>query len=155
MKTTALLFSLLFLAACASPTAVIDKHRFDCGQGGHEVSIGAGFENPHKTESLDEPAFLVEVGNNSHQEITVTTVRIEPGNKNRVRYQSTADVEDVVIAEGDAHVFRLPARIALAPDPEIAPSRIPHSDDFLEFSVLVMLTNGDEYRCGFRAMVDR
>ncbi|HVE70124.1 MAG TPA: hypothetical protein VNI54_02055 [Thermoanaerobaculia bacterium] len=149
MKTTALLPALLLLAACASPTAVIDKRNFNCGEDGHEVGIAAGFEDPRRTEHLGEPAFLVEVGNNSHDEITVDKVWVQPSNKNQTRIDTAVETEDVVIAEGEAHLYRMPARSPLYAEPEIDPTKIRYRRDLLEFSVTVSLTNGDDYRCGF------
>ena len=154
MKFTALLPALLVLAACASPTAVIDKRNFNCGEGGHEVSIAAGFEDPRVSESLEERAFLVEVANNAHEEITVTTVRVEPSSKNHIRYDTAVTSKDVVIAEGEAHVFRMPARVPLVPQPQMDRSETRYPRQLLEFSVTVSLTNGDDYRCGFVVRLD-
>src|SRR5215217_4421687 len=123
MKTTAMLFSVMLFAACASPTAVMNKRTFVCGEPDLDVGVEGGFEDPRQSEQIGERNFLVEVSNNSHAEITVTSVRVEPSNRNRVRYDIAFDGEDVVIAEGDAHVFRLPARRGASLDPPIDPSR--------------------------------
>jgi len=154
MKITTLLCSVLLLAACASSTAVIDKRTFNCGEPGLDVGIEGGFEDPRQAEQIGERNFLVEVSNNSHAEITVTSVRVEPSNRNRVRYDVAFDGEDVVIAEGDAHLFRLPARRGMTLDPPIDPSRT-RNEDFVEFYVMVVLSNGDQYRCNFRAPLER
>ncbi len=154
MKTTALLFSVLLLAACASPTAVIDKRTYKCDEPDLDVGIQGGFEDPRQAEQIGERNFLIEVSNNSHGEITVTSVRVEPSNRNRVRYDVAFDGKDAVIAEGDAHLFRLPARQALSMDPPIDPSRMRNAD-FVEFFVTVELANGDQYRCDFRAPLER
>ena len=154
MKTTALLFSVVFFAACASPTAVIDRRTYRCDEPGLDVGVEGGFEDPRQAEQIGERNFLVDVSNNSHAEITVTSVRVEPSNRNRVRYDVAFDGEDVVIAEGDSHLFRLPARRGTTMDPPIDPSKFRNAD-FVEFVVTVELANGDRSRCDFRAPVER
>jgi hypothetical protein len=156
MKAIALVLSLLGLAACASPTAVIDQRRFFCGQGTHDVSVEGGFEDPRRGENVGDPAFLVEVANNSNQEITVARVRIEPNNgKNRNRYRPEVAIGEVVIPEGEAHLFRLPAREPLVAEPDLAPTDFPLPPDRLQFSAVVILTNGDEYHCEFLVQLER
>jgi hypothetical protein len=154
MKTTALLFSVLLLAACASQTAVIDKRTYKCDEPNLDVGIEGGYEDPRQSERIGERNFLIEVSNNSHAEITVTSVRVEPSQRNPVRYDPAFDGADVVIAEGDAHLFRMPARQGMTLDPPIDPSKMRNAD-FVEFFVTVELSNGDQYRCNFRAPLER
>lgn len=149
MKTTALLLSLLLFAACASPTAVIDKHTFRC-EPGQDISIAAGFDPGNQRGELGEREFLVEVSNNSHADVTVTSVQIEPSDRNRGlpgAYEKT----DVTIAEGESHLFHLrPTSYALEPRRQqstLGPSNV------MDFFVMVRFSNGDAYRCPFR--VDR
>lgn len=155
MKPTALLAASLLLSACASPTAVIDTRDFQCAPG-QDLGIAAGFEDGRSTEQLGQAAFLVEVSNNSHAEVTVTSVRVDPDQSNRLQYETAVDGTDVVVPEGEAHLFRLAARAPLAPDPGIAraPSIRARGPEFLAFSVAVKLTNGDQYRCGFRVRLE-
>lgn len=149
-----MLFSVLLLAACASPTAVMNKRTFHCGEPDLEVGVEGGFEDPRQSEQIGERNFLIEVANNSHAEITVISVRVEPDQRNRVRYEGAFTGEDVVIAEGDAHLFRLPARLGTTMDPPIDPSRFRNAE-YVEFVAAVELSNGDQYRCQFRAPLER
>jgi hypothetical protein len=148
MKLTALLFALLLATACASPTAVIDRRDLDC-RGGQDVGIAAAFEDARRSEQVGQPSFVVEVANNSHADVTVTSVKVEPSQRNRVRYATAFDGDDVTIAGGDAHVYRLPATAPLAPDPEISRAPLDRLDRALALFVTVALSNGDHYRCEF------
>ncbi len=151
MKTTALLLSLLLFAACASPTAVIDNRQLRCGEAGNDLSIAAGFNPGTDPNEMGERHFMVEVSNNSDHELTVKSVRIEPGDRSR-SLGSAYDNTEVTIASGEDHLFRLRASSALgAPRPASAVLGSPSG--VAEFSVTVVLTNGDTYRCPFRAEV--
>ena len=148
MKTTALLLSLFLFAACASPTAVMDKHTFYC-EPGQDIGIAAGYDAGNQQE-LGERMFMVEVANNGHEDVTVTSVQIEPSDRNR-GLPGAYEKADVTIPGGEAHLFRLrPTSYALEPrrgQSTLGPSNV------LDFYVMVRLSNGDAYRCPFR--VDR
>jgi hypothetical protein len=139
---------LLLLTACASPTAVIDKRHFKCGPG-QDLSIAAGFD-PAAQSEVGEPMFLVEVSNNTHNDVTVKTVRVGPANMDERQFGSAQLSPDVTISGGDAEIFRLPARrTASMIDPRASSSQ----RSAVDFDVYVALTNGDSYQCQFRAAV--
>ena len=149
-KTIAVLTSLL-LFACSSATDVIDQRSMDCGPG-QDLEIRAGLAPPEVAGSVGQLMFLVEVANNSHDDVTVDHILIEPQQGQR-RRQGQVALERVhrsvkqLIAEGTEHVFELPASRFQAPssamDSEFA------ALGGYEFSVQVVLTNGDAYRCPF------
>lgn len=150
MKTTALLLSLLLFAACASPTAVIDKRALGC-EAGNDLSIAAGFNPGTDPNEMGERHFLVEVSNNSDQELTVTSVRVEPGDRSR-HLGSAYDNTEVTIPSGEDHLFRLRALSDLGA-PRSSHAVLGSASGVVEFSVVVVLSNGDSYRCPFRAEV--
>jgi hypothetical protein len=152
MKTIALSSILLLLAACASPTAVIEN-TFDC-RPGQDLEIRAGLSDPLRSgEQVGQYMFLVEVANNSDNDLTVQTVRVQPReDQGRVRrrgmaLQSAAKEFNQTIPEGTEHVFELPATaFGVMRELQDQISREP-----IEFVVTVDLTNGDSYRCPFAA----
>ncbi|HYC88093.1 MAG TPA: hypothetical protein VEO54_02685 [Thermoanaerobaculia bacterium] len=152
MKTTALLFSLLFLlAACKSPTAVMDKRRLGC-EPGHDVSLAAAYDTGSHPGELAEKFFMVEVSNNSDHDVTVKSVRVEPSERSR-GWRVVQEDTDVTIESGEDHVFRLTAtpplwmRDSAIEAPQGRPSQ------YLTFFVSVGLSNGDTYQCEFRSEV--
>ena len=146
MKNTALLLSLVLFAACASPTAIKTQH-FRC-EPGDPLSVAAGYDPGTQAGDLGEREFLVEVSNNSHQEVTVTSVRVEPSDRNR-GLASVYEKTDVTLAGGEDHLFHLRAPSAFGSGSQsmLGPSGV------VEFQVTVVLSNGDAYRCPFRAEV--
>ncbi|HVG23543.1 MAG TPA: hypothetical protein VND45_05270 [Thermoanaerobaculia bacterium] len=149
MKRIAPLLSLLLAGACASPTAVIDKRTIRCGPG-QDLTIAAAFENGRAGDNLGEQLFLVEVSNNGNTDATVTVVRVEPGDRNRVRFNPAYQSVDVTIAGGDDHVFRLPATEASVAESRRASEMLDVGAGLAEVMVTVTLANGDTYRCPFR-----
>ena len=152
MKTK-LLFAIVLLAACASPTAVIDQRAITC-EPGQEIGIAAGFEDGSEANHHGQLAFLLEVANNSHEEITVLSVRVEPSQRNRVRFESSFDSTKITIPEGEAHTYRLPTRIVTSPDADSS-ARAMVSRSSFEFFATVSLSNGDHYHCRFAADLRR
>jgi len=145
MKTTAALV-LLLSVACASSTGVIDKRMFKC-EPGQDIGIAAGFDDGSRSEEFGQREFLVQVANNSHNEVTVTSVRVEPSNRNRIPLDGAFQSEDVTIAEGEDHVFHLPTRVSLTHE---RTRDLPLDGRVVEFYVTVVLSNGDQYQCPFR-----
>lgn len=151
MKTTMAVLTSLLLFACSSATDVNDQRSMDCGPG-QDLEIRAGLAPPEVAGSVGQLMFLVEVANNSHNDVTVDHILIEPQQGQR-RRQGQVALERVhrsvktFIAEGTEHVFELPASRFQAPssamDSEFA------ALGGYEFSVQVVLTNGDSYRCPF------
>ena len=152
MKSLAL-FAALFACACASsPTAVIDKHAYQCGQPGLDVEIEAGIDDgtgAGGSEMTGMREFLVRVTNNAHGELTVKTVRVDPNMQNSAGIDPVAKEFDHTIDENDEFIFHLPVDGPWRHggfSPRSAAQR-------LEFSVTVVLTNGDSYRCQFESAV--
>jgi hypothetical protein len=146
LKASTSLLVVLIVAACASPTAVIDTHVFRC-EPGQDISIAAGFDPGTSQESFGQELFLVEISNNSNADVTVKSISIEPAELNRVRMDQVYQAFDVSIPDGGDHVFRLPARGAIQQNAvrDLAPERVR-----TDFSVTVALANGDRYVCPFR-----
>jgi hypothetical protein len=152
MKTTALLFSLLFLlAACKSPTAVMDQRRFGC-ESGHDVSVAAAYDPGAQHGELAQKLFMVEVSNNSDRDVTVKSVRVEPSNRSS-GWGTVHKETDVTIPSAEDHVFELEATPPLwMRDSALEPPQGKRSQ-YLTFSVIVKLSNGDIYQCEFRGEV--
>ena len=144
------LLLVLLLAACASPTAVMDKRSLPCGPG-QDIEVRAGIDDGTITQEIGgELQYLVEVANNSHHDVTVKQIRIQPIRQYVEEIDSASKTFDQVVPEGDAHVFEIPTG---------ALSRSTHFDrkilggtSRVEFSVLVSLSNGDSYHCAFEAV---
>lgn len=150
MKTIAFCSILLF-AACASPTAVI-RNTFDCAPG-QDLEVRAGLGDPTRTgEQTGQYVFLVEVANNSHGDLTVTSVRVDPrDSQQRIRrdtpIQGASKEVDETIEAGTEHLFELPATAFGAfPSRDVVDQVLPGP---IEFVVTISLTNGDSYRCPF------
>jgi hypothetical protein len=152
MKQACVLVLLLF-AACASPTAVIDKRTFRCGPG-QDIEVRAGIDDGTiiNREDHGEMKYLVEVSNNSHSDITVTQIRIDPMRDKRdevPEVYSASKVFNQEIPENEEHLFEIPIG---------SWSRTTHFDrkleggSRLEFWVRVSLSNGDSYHCSFEAV---
>lgn len=144
MKTTALLLSLLLFAACASPTAVIDQHNFNC-DAGQPLSIAAGFD-PGAQGELGNREFVVEVANNSEQDVTVKQVRVEGTDRNPWIGRAY-ETKEVTIASGEDHLFRLKASVPYGQS-AVQPT-LGRRSAVVEIQATVLLLNGDVYRCLF------
>jgi hypothetical protein len=145
---TLLLLAVALLAACASPTAVIDQRSFNCGPG-QDLEIRAGLEDPLRGEAaaLGQLTFLVEVANNGGADVTVKSITVEPRMRGDVEMRGVTRDFDQTVAEAEEQVFRLPATdfgTVIRGDATTLPRAF-------EFLVVVRLTNGDVYRCPFSA----
>jgi hypothetical protein len=141
-------FALLLLAACASPTAVIDKRGFRCGPG-QDIEVRAGLDDGSINREIgSELKYLVEIANNSHHDVFVTSVRIEPSGEKIAGVESAHKAFDQLIAEGEEHVFEIPAS-AWVPGRDFAQQVVGRR---VEFRVTVGLSNGDSYHCQFAAL---
>ena len=150
MKTIVLSSILLFSAACASSSGVI-RSTFDCSPG-QDLEIRATLDDPSRSgEQIGQYMFLVEVANNSHGDLTVKSVRVDPDEASR-RVRGSVALEraqkefNETIAEGTEHVFELPAT---SMGSVIRPLQNQVVSGPVEFVVTVVLTNGDSYRCPF------
>jgi hypothetical protein len=150
-KQVALLPVLFLFFACASATDVIDQRALGCGPG-QDIEVRAGLAPPEIANTIGQMVFLVEVANNSHEDLTVDSIVIDPTRTppGQRPLQRTAKDVDQLIAEGTEHVFELPTAYQAmyeSLDPRSA------GQGRHEFSVTVKLTNGDSYRCPFAADV--
>ncbi len=139
---------LLLAAACASPTAVVDERTFRCGPG-QDIEVRAGLDDGSINHEIGgQLMYLVEVANNSHRDLTVSYLRIEPHAKFGEPIEgveSAAKTFDQLIPENDEHVFEIPANSG----PRAFDQRPDRRE--IEFLVVVTLSNGDSYHCSFLA----
>ena len=146
MKTIVLLLLLALLTACASPTAVIDQRSFRCGPG-QDIEIRAGIFDPTTTREGAGPlTYIVEIANNSHNDVTVQTIRLRPLSDELSILKPVTRTVDQLIPEGEDHVFELAASDVWLRSPDLDPV---FARRRLEFEATVLLTNGDSYRCAF------
>lgn len=149
MKPAAVALAVLLAAACASPTAVVDKRVFRCGPG-QDIDVRAGLDDGSiNREIAGQLQYLVEVANNSHHDVTVSAIRVTPRfkwNEPVEGIESAVMSFDQLIPENDEHVFELPAN---ASGPRSFERQIERQE--IEFAVIVSLSNGDSYHCSFLA----
>jgi hypothetical protein len=146
MKTIALL-SLLMLTACASDSALSDNQAFLCGSG-QDLEIRAGLDKGNEAgQFAGEVRYLVEIANNSNEDVTVKSIRISPKSDNAsATFADAYQTFDQTVEEGKDHVFEIPANaVGLR-----SGAGRPLSGTRLDFLVMVNLSNGDVYRCPFR-----
>jgi len=145
MKLSAL-FAILLLTACGSSSMdMVDAQAFNCDQG-QDIEVRAGLDRRIGEAAFGEQfEMLVEIANNSHEDVTVTSVRVEQMRSENAlyRFDNSYRKFDQLIEEGKDHVFHLPMTArALRTD------RVTSSQP-LELAVHVLLANGDSYRCSF------
>lgn len=141
MKPTALL-ALVLLTACSSSMDMADSQSFDCGQG-QAIEVRAGLDRRIGEGAFGEQfEMLVEIANNSHEDVTVTSVRVEQLSADGApyRFDNSYRKFDQLIEEGKDHTFHLPMTGRAL---NVTSSRP------LELVVHVLLANGDSYRCSF------
>jgi hypothetical protein len=158
MKRFALLPLLLVFAACRSSNdGFIDNSAQECGPG-QDVEISVGIDPPKSPSERFENRLtvLVEVANNSHEEITVKSIRIDPeiGNTNtgtRYDFQSAVKEVDESIPEGESARFELQmtGQLRISMDAESQRQHVTGVD----VAVTVLLANGDHYRCRYQLPV--
>jgi hypothetical protein len=144
MKPAALL--LLLLAGCASSSDIIDERSFRCGPG-QDIEVRAAVLDPAARGEVAGPVvYAVEVANNSHNDVTVKSVRLAPKGSTGRGLQTVFRTFDQVIPHGEDHVFELPATDAWMSSAELSRKV---QERRLEFSATVVLSNGDSYHCDF------
>jgi len=138
----------LLLAACASPTAVIDKRSFRCGPG-QDIEVRAGIVDPLASrESAGPMVYLLEIANNSHHDVTVKYIRLEPRGDTIDGATTVSRHLDQLIPEGKDHVFEIPVSDVWVSSRQFA-RRL--DDPRVRFAATVTLANGDSYHCEFEA----
>lgn len=152
MKTLALLCAAALLASCASSDGLIDDRVLDCSSG-QDLMIRVGVQPPATVADESSPiadrfTMLVELSNNSHNDIHVKDVRIEQyyrgANQPAYQFDSGFKKVDEVIEDGKDIIIEVPVNGRWA-QPRYR-ARVP---DRLEMIVAVALANGDSYRCRF------
>jgi hypothetical protein len=139
--------ALLLLAACASPAAIVDQRSFKCAPG-QDISIRAVLTHPSAAREAGGPLkYQVEISNNSHNDVTVTYVRIQPRGKDLDRLdESVSRSFDQLIPAGEDHLFEIPATEAWVLSPDFG-QRLEARR--VRFVARVSLANGDSYQCEF------
>jgi hypothetical protein len=146
MKLTAL-FAILLLTACGSSSMdMVDAQSYNCDQG-QDIEVRAGLDRRIGEAAFGEQfEMLVEIANNSHEDVTVTSVRVEQMSSENAlyRFDNSYRKFDQLIEEGKDHVFHLPMTARALRNTDRVTSSQP-----LELAVHVLLANGDSYRCSF------
>jgi hypothetical protein len=151
MKRALTLLSLCLFAACASKDGFIDNDVSNCGPGS-EIGIRAGWDTQGSTNEMgrNRLTMLVEVANNSDEEITVKRIYVEPAvmqDDSPYEFERGAADPMKVIAEGDASTFD----IAMAATRRYVDGRNRISTSSgAEMTVTVLLEPEQTYRCRFR-----
>jgi hypothetical protein len=151
MKTIALLPVLLLVVACSSATSMVDKEVRDCGPG-QPLEIQAGIQGARNRTTIEpgeDVEFLVEVANNSHEDVIIESIRVEPDRAGRTSggYEPVYRAVNQEIAEGKEHLFQFPAYRRITSATEDRPQR--GFQQASEMIVTVIVKNGDSYRCSF------
>lgn len=154
-KSIALCTLLVLFSACAS-SADVDRQIFDCSPG-NDIEIRAGLSNGQSGEHAGQYLFLIEVANNSHEDVTVKRVRVDPregqrSTRRRAPLAGAVKNVDATIAEGTEQVFELPASTSMMITEDFQNTVV---DDVFELDVMVELSTGDTYRCPFEVQSRR
>ncbi len=142
MKASAL-FAILLLTACSSSMDMADSQSFNCDQG-QDIEVRAGLDRRIGEGAFGEQfEMLVEIANNSHEDVTVTSIRVEQMSSDSAAYRFDNSYRkfDQLIEEGKDHTFHLPMTGRARKLESVRSS--------LELVVHVLLANGDSYRCSF------
>lgn len=124
-----------------------DSQSFDCGQG-QDIEVRAGLDRRIGEGAFGEQfEMLVEIANNSHEDVTVTSVRVEQLSSHNAayRFENSYRKFDQLIEEGKDHTFHLPMSGRAVRNVGDGVT----SSQGLELVVHVLLANGDSYRCSF------
>ena len=149
MKTR-LLLALLLVAGCASKDGFIDRQQFEC-EPGQVVSILAGLDaqGSASMEGVmdDQHTLLVLVGNNSHEDMVVKTIRAEQaaGPSDTYRFNNAYRTVNQTIPEGKEAEIKIPMTGRPIAS-EFGERNVYRS---VSMAVTVALGNGDSYRCLF------
>ena len=150
MKSIALI-AILFLVSCASSTDVIDERNLGCGPG-QDIDVMAGLDKSSLERGSDNRVeLLVNVANNSHEELTVKLIRVEQLHRDDapVLIESAMRRFDQLLPEGKEHTFNIPLLAQVRAFTEPSGSRVGNLGRGTQLTVTVALSNGDSYRCEF------
>ncbi|MEA2491479.1 MAG: hypothetical protein QOH21_3271 [Acidobacteriota bacterium] len=156
MKTIALLGSiLLVLASCSSSQSIVDEQTFDCGSG-QALDIQAGLQMAQMRSrgtdfGGDRATLIVNVFNNSHNEITIKNVSADQISDPQATYsfdRGNLNV-DVTIADGEEHTFEIPMTARGVGSPDVTSRSSSGRSPEIVMAVRVTLSTGDSYRCRY------
>lgn len=143
MKRRALLS--LLLLACASRSSFDTPNRMLECTGEIEVRASLAGSTTSMDRVGDRLMIVVEVANNSHQDIVVKKIVVEDvelGSSQRLG--SSFSRVDETILEGQARQFKIPLTVRGRFEDTSRPTRDP-----VPIAVTVSLEGGDSYRCQF------
>jgi hypothetical protein len=156
MRPLALL-ALLLAGACASNDGFVDESASMCAPG-QDISMQAGFDNASSPGLSEQYTLIVEIANNSHDAITVKSVRADTmGNRDgNVEIQGGRKEFDKTIEGGDASLFEVPITVRERDfrSREIDPRR-QGGAVIADLTVTAELSDGDSFRCRFRVPLYR
>lgn len=149
MKRALTLLSLILTAACASNDGFVENVNQQCGPGS-EIGLEAGWDMQASAMEMgsNRLTMLVRVSNNSHHEITVKRVYVDPmsmDDDSPYQLVRGAAEPNQVIAEGDASTFE----IQMIANRRAGVSRS-RASSAAEVSVTVLLEPEQTYRCRFQ-----
>lgn len=139
----------LLLAGCASSTAMEDNRVLDCASG-RDIEVLAGIDSPPSSMfDLHELTYVVEVANNSHEDVVVDFIRVQTsGSRFLATFEPVSRSVNQGIAQGKDHLFRFTTTRSLTSVDETH-QRSQTIGAGARLDVMVKLTNGDAYRCAF------
>ncbi len=148
MRRVLLALSWFVFAACASRDGIIDERTLDCAAGG-DLSVDVVLNMPRVMVegTQDALTMVVAVSNNSHHDIEVKSIRVEPGYTAQQRYALEGSFREFnhVLGPGEDENFELPVR-------GVAGHREPNrriGNEALEVTLTIPLGSGDVYRCTY------
>lgn len=150
MKTALVLLAVLLTAACASKDGFEGESVHACAEG-DLIMIEAGVStggDEFESSMPHQITLLVRVSNNSHEDIEVQSIRVDPAAHRTYRIDNAYREFNQVVKEGFDHTFEIPSRGEWIGRQErdliLGGSGVP------EAVVSVALTNGPVHRCRFR-----
>lgn len=150
-RLVALAFAVALVGAsggCTSSDDFIDNRVMDCESS--EIMIRVGIQGPGVSMELieDRLKMLVEVSNNSRNDIVVKWVRVDQlmTESAPFRFDNSYRAFDQTVAEGEDHLFELPTQGRGAGNVNQGLIR---GEAQLMVGVSVGLASGDQYRCQF------
>lgn len=155
MKTILGISLLLLLSACATGDGFVDDQIHQC-EPGDPIELAAGVLEPDPSPD-GRLTVLVEVANNSNEDVTVQQVRVDPysmmnGERQPLDFQGGARTVNREIKEGEDETFEVPVTVRLRDAMNMGgPSR--GTTYAVDATVTVKLANGDASRCRFRMPV--
>lgn len=142
---------LLLLTSCASNDGFVDQEVDTC-QSGDELELQAGMGQASMFAD-GRATVVIEVSNNSSNDVTVSQVRVDPQSPDPQRFEvmggTVTTPQD--IKQGESHTFEVPITVRIK-DQAAAPRQRGYAIA-LEAAVSVKTTSGISSRCRFRLPV--